>query len=124
MVVIFIINTDYMCLKLYFDCKLKNCHVHRFILECYNGIIPDKKVINHIDNNKNNNKINNLQCISQKENCNKSIIIRDKSFNKNLRNNKRFIKSICLDDGEIDFFHSFYSVCRDLDVNIRCVKFI
>ena len=35
----------------------KTCQVHRFIYECFNDIIPDDKVIGHINNNKEDNRL-------------------------------------------------------------------
>lgn len=48
---------------------------HRFIWECHNGLILDKKVINHIDGNKTNNKLSNLELVSQKENVRHAVAI-------------------------------------------------
>lgn len=40
---------------------------HQYIWELHNGIIPENCVIHHIDGNKLNNNISNLQCISRSE---------------------------------------------------------
>ena len=42
----------------------KRYQVHRFVWECYNGIIPDGKVINHINNDKEDNRLCNLQLMT------------------------------------------------------------
>ena len=44
----------------------KNYYIHRFEWECIKGVIPEGFVIDHIDSNKTNNKIENLQLLSQK----------------------------------------------------------
>ena len=46
--------------------KPKNYYIHRFEWECIKGVIPEGFVIDHIDSNKTNNKIENLQLLSQK----------------------------------------------------------
>ena len=47
--------------------KPKNYYIHRFEWECVKGDIPEGFVIDHIDSNKTNNKIENLQLqLSQK----------------------------------------------------------
>ena len=51
--------------------KTKNYLVHRYVFECLCGSIPKDKVVVHIDNNMKNNRIDNLQLLSQKENLNK-----------------------------------------------------
>lgn len=45
---------------------------HRLLYTHVNGLITAGKIIDHIDNNRKNNKIENLQCITQKENCKKN----------------------------------------------------
>lgn len=48
---------------------------HRFIWECHNGLITGNKVINHIDGNKTNNALINLELITQKENMQHAIAL-------------------------------------------------
>jgi len=43
------------------------CLMHRYVYEKEIGKIPNKFDIHHIDQNKSNNKINNLECICKKE---------------------------------------------------------
>ena len=50
----------------------KGYSVHRFVYECFNGIIPDGKVIDHVNNIKDDNRLCNLQLMSHQENCEKS----------------------------------------------------
>ena len=46
----------------------KQYRLHRFIWECFNGIITDDRVINHINGNKKDNNIDNLELVSNKTN--------------------------------------------------------
>lgn len=46
---------------------------HRFVYECFYGIIPDGFEIDHIDGNHSNNKIENLRLCTHQENCNNPI---------------------------------------------------
>ena len=39
----------------------KGYSVHRFVYECFNGIIPDGKVIDHVNNINDDNRLCNLQ---------------------------------------------------------------
>lgn len=48
-------------------------YAHRFVYECYNGIINDKiLVINHINENKCDNRLYNLELVSKSENGKKA----------------------------------------------------
>lgn len=46
----------------------KTKSVHKAIWECFKGEIPKGYEIDHIDNDKRNNNINNLQCVSPNDN--------------------------------------------------------
>lgn len=57
------------------DLKLPNCSrkkylVHRMVYECF--VSTDYKIINHIDGNKTNNIVNNLESVSHQENMKKA----------------------------------------------------
>ena len=71
----------------------KNYFVSRFVYECFKVNIPGDKEIDHIDNNKENNSIKNLQLLTHKENVRKSRCKKVKSFNIVTREEKKF-KSI------------------------------
>ena len=58
----------------------KGYYVHRFVYECFNGIIPDGKVIDPVNNIKDDNRLCNLQLMTQQENCKKSAKRRDYTF--------------------------------------------
>ena len=47
----------------------KHFYVHRLVYEIFNGPIPDKMEINHIDSNKQNNCIKNLELMTRSENA-------------------------------------------------------
>lgn len=46
------------------------CYLHRLIYEAFKGEIPQGLQINHIDENKQNNHISNLELVTAKQNCN------------------------------------------------------
>ena len=49
----------------------KGYSVHRFVFECFNGLIPDGKVIDHVNNIKDDNRLCNLQLMTQKRKLHK-----------------------------------------------------
>jgi len=61
--------------------------VHRVIWEMFNGEIPKGKVIDHINNNSSDNRIENLQCITQTQNAQR--IRTDKGYQFDGRNKLR-----------------------------------
>ena len=52
------------------DGKAHSSYYHIFMWEHFNGEVPDGMQINHIDENKENNCIWNLELLTPKENCN------------------------------------------------------
>jgi hypothetical protein len=92
------------------------------VYECFNGIIPEGKVIDHIDNVKINNNIENLQCVTHQENCKKSAANRDYSFVKDNHKNRKSVQSTCIETGEKDYFPSMYKAHLELGINAGLIK--
>lgn len=46
---------------------------HRFVYECWRGIIPDGLQIDHVDGDKANNKLDNLQALTPQEHRHKTV---------------------------------------------------
>ena len=64
--------------------------VSRFIFECFKGEIPLDKDVDHINNDKKNNSISNLQLLSHKENVRKSCCKKVVSLNIKTKEEKIF----------------------------------
>ena len=79
---------------LYFSLSVNNTQktfrVSRFVFECFKGVIPEGKEVDHIDNVKKNNNIGNLQLLSHTENTRKSCCKKVISFNIETREEKIF----------------------------------
>ncbi len=87
----------------------KNLQEHRFIWEQHFGKIPEGKIVHHINGNKLDNKIANLQCITFDEHnkihahpaWNKGITSKNplwkKINNKQLKTRKENYSKICLE---------------------------
>ena len=102
----------------------KNFFVHRFVYECFNGIIPDGKVIDHVNNIKNDNRLCNLQLMSQQENCKKSAKRRDYTFAAKNHQNKKCVKATNSDTNEVSYYNSMYAVNQHLGINAGIVKMV
>ena len=98
--------------------------VHRFVYECFNGLISDGKVIDHINDIKDDNRFINLQLISQKENNKKSAQKRDYKFVSKNHQNKKCVKATNLKTNEVTEYNSLYSVNKQLQINAGIVKMV
>ena len=65
-------SSGYLFFVLYENNTQKHYLVSRHVYECFKGNILDDKVVDHINNDKKNNNIDNLQLLSPKENIRKS----------------------------------------------------
>lgn len=67
-------HTGYAVINVSLNKNKKQYRVHRFIYECIVGDIPKHLVVDHIDNNKLNNCIENLQLLTSKQNTQKAAL--------------------------------------------------
>ena len=91
----------------------------RFVYESFKGNIPDDEEVDHIDNDKENNSIKNLQLLTHKENTRKSKCKKVKSLNIETREEKKF-GSIKEASEEIGISTS--SVCLNCKKRTKVVK--
>lgn len=56
--------------------KIGKKRVHRVIYETFVGTIPDGYEIDHINNIRNDNRLENLRCVTHKENMNNPISLK------------------------------------------------
>ena len=104
--------------------KYKVYYVHRFVWECYNGNIPEGKVIDHINNNKEDNRLCNLQLLTQQQNCKKSAINRDYTFVAKNHVNKKCVRATNIITKEVSYFNRMYAVQQHLQINVGIVKMV
>ena len=60
----------YLKVNLYLNGQVKKCRVHRLVAEAYIPNPEGKPQVNHLDENKTNNNVNNLEWATAKENSN------------------------------------------------------
>ena len=104
--------------------KLKMYYAHRFVWECFNGIIPEGKVIDHINNKKEDNELSNLQLVTQQQNCKKSAKDRDYTFVAKNHENRKCVKAINKNTNEVSYYKSMYAVQQHLSINVGIVKMV
>ena len=102
----------------------KGYYVHRFVYECFNGMIPDGEVIDHVNNIKDDNRLCNLQLMTQQENCKKSAKRRDYTFAAKNHQNKKCVKATNSDTNEVSYYNSMYAVQQHLGINAGIVKMV
>ena len=88
--------------------KPKNYYIHRFEWECVKGVIPKGFVIDHCDSVKTNNKIENLQLLTFRENVQKGSKKAIISFN--IKNNKQ------------KNYDSIVSAAIDLNISVTSIS--
>ena len=111
-------------IRKYGDKNSKTYRVHRFVWECLNGVIPDGKVIAHINEDREDNRLYNLQIVTQRANCKKSARKRDYTFAANNFQNRRCVKAMNKTTQGVVFFNSMYAVQQRLSINTGIVKMV
>lgn len=119
-------DTDYTKCKVrkYGDKNQKTYQIHRFVWECYNGIIPNDKVINHINDKKEDNRLCNLRVVTQQENWKKSAKKRDYSFVANNHANRKSVMATNVETKDEIYFKSMYAAQKQLGINAGIVKVV
>lgn len=68
------IRNGYIVNRIIVNGKIKTVERHRVVAETYIPNPENKPIVDHIDENRTNNNINNLQWVTQEENMNKGTI--------------------------------------------------
>ena len=120
-----IINSGYFKITIRLEKnKTKTYLSHRFVFECFYGLIEKDKQINHINSIRTDNRLKNLESVTASENCIKSRINKNYPFLKDIRKNPKRVKAINLFSKEETNFNSLYSVGKMLGINSGQVKMI
>ena len=112
------------CMVREYGGRQKGMFVHRFVWECFNGVIPEGKVIDHINDDKKDNRLCNLQSITQQQNCEKSAKNRDYKFAAKNHENRKCVKATNITTEEDTYFYSMYAVQQHLQINAGIVKMV
>lgn len=96
----------------------KSITYHRYVWEKHNGPIPDCYIIHHKDNNKLNNDISNLMCVTPSEHLNIHKADRFVNTRKNKKGNRR-VQNI--DTGRI--YKTFKEAAEDTEAPYTCILY-
>ena len=94
--------------------------VHRFICECYCCAIPDKMVIDHINDDRADNRLSNLH--NNKQTARNHPEKRDYSFAANNHKNRRFVKAINHTTQEVVYFNSIRYMVNVINLSMYVRK--
>jgi len=93
---------------------------HHFIYECWKGVIPEGKVVNHINEIKHDNRIENLELVSLSENTKKST--KSQEINKQGRRKPKKCLGKQEDKKEWIEFKSLADASRKTKINHRSIQ--
>ncbi len=106
-----------MLLQLYKNNKPTTCKIHRLVANAFIPNPENKPQVNHIDEDKTNNMVSNLEWVTAKENCNHGT--------RNERVSKK-IKAIDIANGEYNYYPSVKECARQLALHqgniVSCLK--
>lgn len=92
----------------------KGCKVHRFVWECFNGFVPHGKIIDHINDIRDDNRLCNLQLMTQQQN----------NFAAENHQNEKCVKATNCDTNEVPHYNGTFVVEKYLGVHAGTVKMI
>lgn len=112
-------KNGYKVINLYKDKKVKNFKVHRIVAQAFIPNPENKEQINHIDGNKNNNQITNLEW------CNCTENVRH-AFTNNLmtQHNNTPVEQYSLDGSFLKKYNSISEAILELHLNKGAVSSI
>ena len=79
-------------------------------------VLPEGMVIDHINDNKKDNRLCNLQLMTPQQNSKKAAKNQDPSFFANYQKRRR-VKAINLETNEISYYNSLYAIQQHLGIN-------
>lgn len=88
-------SVGYLQIALNIKGKIQKKYIHRLVMEAFNPTDNPELEINHIDENKENNMITNLEWVTHKENINKIskyIVARENNQKQKLERREAWIK--------------------------------
>ena len=112
-------NTQgYLQVKLWKNGEIKKCLVHRLVSKTFTPNPDNLPEVNHKDEDKTNNKVENLEWCDRKSNCNYGT--RNKRISQKLTNGK-LSKSVIQYSKDGEFIKEWQSL-HDIEINLKYSK--
>lgn len=105
-------NTGYLQVHLCKNSKSKFDKVHRLVAQAFIPNPENKPQVNHIDENKTNNMVSNLEWVTVKENNNHGTRIE-----RAIISNQKKVKAIDIANGEYNYYESIKACGRELGID-------
>lgn len=106
--------------------KSKTFRLHRLVAEAFIPNPENKPQVNHIDENKANNNVNNLEWMTAKENINHGTSLYKRSITQRKTQHSKRIIAIDIANGEYNYYCSISECARQLGLNkshiCQCLK--
>lgn len=107
-------NDGYLRYFLYLNRQRKVYLAHRLIYEVFNGEIKENYQINHIDGNKQNNHIDNLEMVTGSQNMQHSFYV--------LKNNVKSVLQYDLNGDFIKEYPSMSQAAKELSIDVSGIS--
>lgn len=104
-----ITRRDYLGVLLYKSGNSKKHAIHLLVWETFNGTIPEGCEINHINENKQDNRLENLNLMTHKENINWGTGIRRRA-----KSRQKLVEQFTLDGTHIATWFSVKGIAEEL----------
>ena len=120
-----LVHGGYFQISIYIqENKIKKYSSHRFVYECFSGLIEKNKQINHINFIRTDNRLKNLEVVTPSENNKKSTVNKNYIFLKDIRKKPKSVLATNLKTKKEIKFESFYSAGKMLGINSGLIKMI
>ena len=110
----------YLYISVWKNNKVKHIKLHRLVAQAFIPNHENKPFVNHIDGNKLNNCVNNLEWVTNKENI--SHAYKNGLMNKNKRKNIK-INQYDLDGNFIKSWYGFNDIEKNFKVSRSTIRF-
>lgn len=119
-------NAGYKKVGLYTNGKAVFKYIHRMVMETFNPCDNTANLdVNHIDGNKENNQLNNLEWVTKQENAQHARDVLKISYSTQAAHEarKQKIKMIDINTGEEQIFNSIKDCANALNVTYQTIQY-